>query len=298
MLGNVFVRLFSAVVTSMSPAQATTVTEAPTLVSLTATQALPAVERLIDIKTEAPVPIECALRENCLAIPVTLKHETSRGSVEEVPFVLPLSPDLVDAARAKLNDAAPVFLRRIHAALKENLEGASAEVRATGEEIANEVAQAVPYHVNPGIEMPVSIEMKVARIAEKTVERSGHKLTITSGTRNAYRQAGAMRTKMDLGENISRLYKHKSAVGEVMSAYRYARTMGMNDEATTHHMAAAIDSLVERGVFLSRHQREGAVDIRTRGLSAHEFNTVRTAAREVGAAVLYESTPPHFHLDL
>jgi hypothetical protein len=63
-------------------------------------------------------------------------------------------------------------------------------------------------------------------------------------------------------------------------------------------MAMVIQRQIDAGVFISSHLRQGAVDLRSRDLTAFEKKVVRMAAVEEGARVALETTPPHFHLEV
>jgi hypothetical protein len=302
MVGNVFIRLFSAVVGSIVTGPDATTQGAITAMGpqLTVAQALPRFNEVLDIRADAPVAVDCdEIAEGCVALPMVVTQQNARGFTEEVPFVLPISDDLVDTVKARLDDVAPIFLRNVHSALAKGIESANPLAQEKLENAKSEVADAIPYKVNPGIEMTVAIEKKVALIGEKAMNSIGKKITVTSGTRGPDRQADAMRTKLELGEDITRLYKHKSAVGDIVRAYRQARNSGLGKAETTAQMADVIERYAEQGVYLSKHQRQGAVDLRTRDFTVAERNMVASAARQVsGVRVMYESTPPHFHLDI
>jgi hypothetical protein len=301
MVGNVFVRLFSAVVGSISSGPDANVNIQDSIApNLSVEQALPQFHNVLDIRVDAPVQIDCGREpEGCVAVPMVVTQQNPRGFTEEVPFVLPIKDDLVDVVKVRLNGLAPVFLRNVHTSLLQGIENAHPSNQDQLASVKAQVAEAVPYTVSPGVEMTVAIEAKVAMIGEKALAKTGKKINVNSGTRGPVKQAGAMRTKLELGEDITRLYKHKSAVGDIIRAYREARGMGLGQEATTRYMAAVIERYQDEGVYLSRHQREGAVDLRTRDLTLGERNLVASAAREVpGVRVMYETTPPHFHLDI
>ena len=55
---------------------------------------------------------------------------------------------------------------------------------------------------------------------------------------------------------------------------------------------------MDRGVFISKHLLDDAVDIRSRNLNRREKALFRKLARARGFRVLLETRPPHFHLSI
>ena len=64
-------------------------------------------------------------------------------------------------------------------------------------------------------------------------------------------------------------------------------------------IASAIRGQIKKGVFISAHLKAGAADVRSTNMSASEKRAFVDAVREAGGFdVMFESTPPHFHLQL
>ena len=60
-----------------------------------------------------------------------------------------------------------------------------------------------------------------------------------------------------------------------------------------------IRAQIDRGVFISAHLREGAVDIRNRDMTQAEKRAFLDGVDEVGGVLaLEESRPPHYHLQI
>ena len=64
-------------------------------------------------------------------------------------------------------------------------------------------------------------------------------------------------------------------------------------------LADVLRAQMDRGVYVSAHLRAGAVDVRSRGMSAADKRAFVAGVEEVGGAeVIEESTPPHFHVEI
>lgn len=99
---------------------------------------------------------------------------------------------------------------------------------------------------------------------------------VTSATRSVREQASAMKTKRDLGDNLRKLYGSK--VDPVLAVPN-----------TVDAMAAALEKLVQQGVYMSRHMRGDAVDLRSRNWTPLSSSTSRSAPC---SSVSPASTPP------
>jgi hypothetical protein len=99
---------------------------------------------------------------------------------------------------------------------------------------------------------------------------------VTSGTRTPERQAAALKTKRDMGDNLYKLYRADYIVKELMAVPN-----------TVSAMAPIIRKWAQKGVFMSRHMRGDAVDLRSRNLTKSRL----------GAKAIYESKPPHIHIE-
>lgn len=111
-------------------------------------------------------------------------------------------------------------------------------------------------------------------------------LYVTSGTRTPERQAAALKTKRDMGDNLYKLYRADYIVKELMAVPN-----------TVADMAPIIRKWAQKGVYMSRHMRGDAVDLRSRNLTKSQIDTVMEAARNLGAKAIYETKPPHIHVE-
>ncbi|WP_437555482.1 hypothetical protein WME97_23725 [Sorangium sp. So ce367] len=155
------------------------------------------------------------------------------------------------------------------------------------------------YVVLPGVELAPAVEQKVAEIASAYFRRTGKELVVTSGTRDPARQAEAMHELFRHGADVLGLYKDKTAAREIKSAYEEGRSAEHPPEAMIAALERVIRAQIDRGVFISAHLREGAVDIRNRDMTPAEKRAFLEGVDEVGGVfALEESRPPHYHLQI
>lgn len=120
--------------------------------------------------------------------------------------------------------------------------------------------------------------------------RVGFPLYVTSGERSAAEQARAMLKKVELGEDLAdllALYRRDDLVEEL---YKLPLEQAAWEKA--------IQAQMDRGDFLSSHQRKGALDLRTKDKTAAQVDAMQAACEAEGARVVVEATPPHMHLEL
>lgn len=155
------------------------------------------------------------------------------------------------------------------------------------------------YVLLPGVELAPAVAEKVAEIASAYFRRTGKELVVTSGTRDPARQAEAMHELFRHGADVLGLYKDKTAAREIKSAYEEGRSAEHPPEATIAALERVIRAQIDRGVFISAHLREGAVDIRNRDMTPAEKRAFLEGVDEVGGVfTLEESRPPHYHLQI
>lgn len=149
------------------------------------------------------------------------------------------------------------------------------------------------YRVREGVVLNENAKAKLSAIGQEYQKRTGKTFAVTSGTRTPYRQASAMFTKIQLGDDFSE-YRNKAAVSEILTAYRRAKAAGKSGEEIKQAMSETIQNQVNRQTYISRHLKGGAADVSIRGLDQKAF---REAVKSVtGGEPLYEGKPPHFHL--
>ncbi len=149
------------------------------------------------------------------------------------------------------------------------------------------------------VTLPDPVADKVEAIDDAYARRTGKHVTVTSGTRDAARQAKAMYKMLRLGGDPIRLYRNKEAAREIKQAYDSARAAGKAPDDVVTAMHEVLKAQITRGVYISAHLRAGAVDIRSRDMSSSDKKAFVAAVNEAkGVTLLEESTPPHYHLQV
>jgi hypothetical protein len=150
-----------------------------------------------------------------------------------------------------------------------------------------------------GVDLSATVENKLARIAAGYFARTGKRLVCTSGTRDPDSQAAAIYDLLRLGADVVRLYRHKEAARELVDLFVAGRNARKAPADVTSELAAAIRRQMDRGIFISAHLAERAVDVRNRDMTAVERRVfVEEVSKAGGVRLLEERVPPHFHLQL
>lgn len=151
------------------------------------------------------------------------------------------------------------------------------------------------YSTLSGVSLTTDVASKVKKIADKYYELTQKDIVITSGTRTAQSQAEAMYGKLSGGDRLT-VYAQKKAAGEVRDAYDAAVKAKKSKSDTIDDIKKVIEAQIKRGVYISKHLKKGAVDVRSRDMTTQDKAHFRTAAGTVSAMVILETVPPHFHL--
>jgi hypothetical protein len=142
---------------------------------------------------------------------------------------------------------------------------------------------------------------RLKRIAARYFKATRKRLVVTGGTRSPLRQAQLVYEKLKHGEDILALYENKGAATELRAAYRDAVAKGLKRKATIRAIREAIDAQIAQGIYISKHLRSGAVDVRSWNMSAAQEKALRDAVKQEPGASLQderEGVEPHFHLNL
>jgi hypothetical protein len=159
--------------------------------------------------------------------------------------------------------------------------------------------EAPVYTSLAGVEIPAPVEPRLRALAEAYRAATGKSLVITDGTRRPEVQAALMLRNLERGDDIVRLYANKRAARAVLAAWTAAREAGADAAAVLARVREVIAAQVAAGDYVSKHLREGAVDVRCSDMSAGERATFKKLARELAVEVVDESrsATPHFHLN-
>lgn len=63
-------------------------------------------------------------------------------------------------------------------------------------------------------------------------------------------------------------------------------------------MKAVIDTQISKMAYISKHLKTGAIDVRSKNMTAAEKGHFKTAATGIAFKIILETTPPHFYLSL
>lgn len=155
------------------------------------------------------------------------------------------------------------------------------------------------YTVLSGVTLSPEAAAALERIDDAYFKKTGQRLVVTSGTRDAALQAKAMYKMIRLGADIVGLYRNKAAAREIKAAYTKATAARKPSGEVVGAIYDVIRDQIDRGVYISAHLRAGAVDIRNRTMTpAQKRAFVQSVAEAGGATLLEETKPPHYHLQL
>lgn len=154
------------------------------------------------------------------------------------------------------------------------------------------------YDTKPGVVLSEAVIAKLQPIAERYRKATRRRLLVTSGTRSPRDQAAAMYGKLRAGSRL-RGYRNQKAIAPLRAAYDKGRRKRWKKSRIVSAMATIVQGQVDRGVYISKHLRAGAFDVRSIGMSRSQKRALRRAVREVGGvSIAEERRPPHFHLQL
>ena len=153
------------------------------------------------------------------------------------------------------------------------------------------------FSLESGVSISVDVTKKVKKIADAYYLLTKKKIVVTSGIRSAQSQAEAMYAKLIGGDSLS-IYVNQTAAKEIKEIYERGVKEKKEKEALVKEMKEEIDKQIGKGVYLSKHLKKGAVDVRSRDMTSSEKEAFKKAAKDVADSVLLETIPPHFHLQL
>lgn len=142
---------------------------------------------------------------------------------------------------------------------------------------------------------------RLERIAARYHKATGRRLVVTGGTRTPQRQAELMLEKLAHREDIVALYENKQAATEVKNAYTDGKARGLRKKGLIRAIAEVIEGQIARGVYVSKHLKSGAADVRSRDMTPPREEAFRAAVKEEPGVVLLDerqSAEPHLHLSL
>ena len=142
---------------------------------------------------------------------------------------------------------------------------------------------------------------RLSRIAQRYFTATRRRLVVTGGTRTPERQAELMLEKLAHGDDIVALYENKAAATEIRAIYLESAGVRQPKKQLIRAMRDVITAQIDKGIYVSRHLKAGAADVRSRDLKApHEAAFRAAVADEPGVVLIDErdSAEPHLHLGL
>lgn len=157
----------------------------------------------------------------------------------------------------------------------------------------------------PGVEVASGVVLGPAQWAFLAELRAGVDpsipLYVTSGTRTATDQARALVTKRSEAEALAAAGKDPKDA-DLRNLYRrgngptiVAALLAVPNEVSA--MAAVLQGFVDKGIYLSRHMRGDALDLRSKTWTSAQTAEVTAAVKALGAKPLLEKYPPHLHIE-
>lgn len=148
-----------------------------------------------------------------------------------------------------------------------------------------------------GVIVSIDIKAKIKKIADKYHTATKKDIVVTSGTRASESQASAMYGKLSGGDTLS-VYKDQVSAQAIKTAYDEAVAAKKNKTQVISAIKTVINGQIKKGVYISKHLKQGAVDVRSRDMSAGEKAKFKEAAKGTATTIILEVVPPHFHLQL
>jgi len=145
---------------------------------------------------------------------------------------------------------------------------------------------------NPGLDLtPVAIDRTNA-LHDAVRDQTGFAIHVTSGRRGPERQAAAMYN--NLADGSSPRYRNQAAFNEVRDAFSAGRAEGLGRQAIVDRMANVLHAQSDRGVLISRHMSDRAVDLRLPPTGSRD--TVIAAIRDNPAVQSVGIEDDHLHI--
>ena len=235
-----------------------------------------------------------------LRVHVAVVHECRDGKLCHDGRTYRLDDGLAEALHEDFGPFAPLALRRIEQRVMELGGPHPPGLERVRLAAVAHIHRQLPYRVLPHIFMLQNTELWVHRLALALLRRTGHVLTITSGTRRAEKQAAAMYGKLERRARYRGLYKKRELAEEIRQAYRAARRRGKRRGEVIAAMQAVIEDQVRRGLYVSAHLKQVAVDVRSHDMRRKVKRVFRRIAESMEGMGLIpeEKRPPHFHLEV
>lgn len=151
------------------------------------------------------------------------------------------------------------------------------------------------YFIKAGVSLTSDVKTKVGTIADVYHKATSKKFTVTSGTRSAQSQASAMYTKLAGGDALT-IYKDQVSAKAIKAAYDTAVAGKKTKVETIAAIKKVIADQITKKVYISKHLKSGAVDVRSTDMTKTDKAAFKKAANVTATTVILETTPPHWHV--
>lgn len=132
----------------------------------------------------------------------------------------------------------------------------------------------------------IELSPSVSFFLSELVKRLDFDFVVTSGTRSPRQQALAMFKKIELGDDLIKIYRDDVFAQKIIDAYPSIETA---TQIVKEYAAAGGGSTHLRGL---------GVDIRTRNLTPTQIQKIVDVSKELEAQPLVEKKPPHIHISV
>lgn len=143
--------------------------------------------------------------------------------------------------------------------------------------------------------LPARIEQQVSLIADKYYNLIGESIVITSGRRSYLRQAELM-YGLRIGRGKFGNYKAKDVIDLLEETFNKGQKANKAGSKIIQEMEKIISSHAKRGIYISTHIIDGAVDVKSHGMSPEQLEAFKIAATGIATYVVLEFNPYHWHI--
>ncbi|WP_333571707.1 LysM peptidoglycan-binding domain-containing protein [Sphingomonas sp.] len=189
--------------------------------------------------------------------------------------------------------------RTLRADQSRRMQAMDAAITAGGATTAATPRPATPggparFTSSPGIDLTPAATRSANALHDSVQAATGFSIHVTSGRRGPDRQASAMYN--NFADNSSPRYANQAAFNEVRDAYLSGKRAGLGRAAIVDRMANVLQRQADRGVLISRHMSDRALDIRMP--PAANRQAVVAAMRDNPAVQSVGIEDDHLHVQL
>jgi len=152
------------------------------------------------------------------------------------------------------------------------------------------------YSLKSGVILPATIEQQVSLIADIYYLATSKDIVVTSGRRSYLDQATEMYDN-HIRRGFFGRYKAREIIDILEDIFKRGRANTKSKFAIVQEMEKVISAYAKRGIYISKHIIDGAVDVQSKYMKTEkQKQAFRSAAAGIATIVILESNPPHWHL--